>query len=197
MISRLETISRLLEGIEHDRALDERLAVVRTELRRHARGLDPLVGRTLGEALTALAEHGHVVVELGDWVHSGGAADSGQVADFGEVPDRVARTAWFIASEAVTNAVKHAPGAMVMLRAHRAESTLEVLVHDNGPGGVDRDGSGLRGLADRVVAVGGRFELVSGDMGSTVGCVLPITASKGVPSSDRGFPRTRSTTSHF
>ena len=71
-------------------------------------------------------------------------------------------------SEALTNAAKHASASQVtvdVLHEGGAEGDrLRVEVVDDGVGGADAEGSGLRGLADRVAAVGGRFG-VSGPAG--------------------------------
>ena len=70
--------------------------------------------------------------------------------------------AYFVACEALTNAVKHASPSQVAVRAFRENGTLHVSVSDDGVGGaVVRRGSGLAGLRDRVAAHGGTFELRS------------------------------------
>jgi signal transduction histidine kinase len=84
-----------------------------------------------------------------------------------EVPgERVAASveaaAYFVACEALTNAVKYASASKVSMRAVRANGSLLVTVSDDGVGGaVLRRGSGLAGLQDRVAAHGGTLELVS------------------------------------
>jgi signal transduction histidine kinase len=77
------------------------------------------------------------------------------------LPAAVERACWFTASELLANAAKHAA-------AHRVEIDLRVdggrivlRVEDDGVGGADPDGSGLRGLADRVASAGGRFRVHS------------------------------------
>jgi signal transduction histidine kinase len=90
-----------------------------------------------------------------------------------EVPrERVAASveaaAYFVACEAITNAVKHGSASKVAVRAFRDNGTLHVSVADDGVGGaVVRRGSGLAGLRDRVAAHGGTFELVSPRGGGT------------------------------
>jgi signal transduction histidine kinase len=74
----------------------------------------------------------------------------------------VEAAAYFVACEAVTNAVKHASPSKVAVRTYRANGTLRVSVSDDGVGGaVVRRGSGLAGLRDRVAAHGGTLEVVS------------------------------------
>ena len=70
---------------------------------------------------------------------------------------RVEATAWFIACEAVTNAVKHSGGGRHRGVRAAGRRQLHVVVEDDGLGGADPSGSGLRGLADRAEAVGGHL----------------------------------------
>jgi signal transduction histidine kinase len=80
----------------------------------------------------------------------------------------VEAAAYFVACEAITNAVKHGSASKVAVRAIRDNGTLRVKVSDDGVGGaVVRRGSGLAGLRDRVAAHGGTFELESPRGGGT------------------------------
>lgn len=119
------------------------------ELRELARGVRPAaLDGGLAPALQELAARAPVPTEL-------------QVTDerFGE---KLEAAAYFVASEALTNAVKHAGGSLVMLRADRSNGTLVLTVSDDGRGGaVAEPNSGLNGLYDRVAALGGRLELRS------------------------------------
>jgi signal transduction histidine kinase len=86
--------------------------------------------------------------------------------------DRVAASveaaAYFVACEALTNAVKHASASRVALRAVRENGALRVSVSDDGVGGAAaRRGSGLAGLEDRVAAHGGTLQIVSPRGGGT------------------------------
>ena len=72
-------------------------------------------------------------------------------------PERVEGTAWFIACEAVANAAKHAKADEVQVRVERDGNLLRVVIEDDGRGGADAAGSGLRGLADRAEAAGGQL----------------------------------------
>ncbi|MGH9174133.1 MAG: sensor histidine kinase, partial [Vicinamibacterales bacterium] len=123
-------------------AVDELQAAVR-ELRELANGLRPaiLTDGGLAAALDDLAARSPVPVRL---------------ALTGErfVPD-VEETAWFIACEAVANAVKHAAPHMVTISACRTDNRLRLVIEDDGVGGADPAGSGLRGIADRAEAAGG------------------------------------------
>jgi signal transduction histidine kinase len=78
------------------------------------------------------------------------------------LPPDVEATAYFVACEALTNVVKHSGATKASIRALRDDGMLVVEVEDNGMGGAStRDGSGLRGLADRVEAHGGHFRIES------------------------------------
>ncbi|WP_424464409.1 sensor histidine kinase [Pseudoclavibacter helvolus] len=73
-----------------------------------------------------------------------------------------AQSAYLIVAEALTNAVKHADARSVKVQITQAGALLTVTVHDDGCGGARvENGSGLKGLADRIDTLGGSFELVS------------------------------------
>ena len=155
------TVTRRLNSIEG--LLDEasppyaELVRVRGELTGLVNGIDPLRGRTLGEALLALRDR---VAE----VDASAALDAAP---------GVAQSAWWVVAEAVANALKHAPGSRVVVRARREGLELVVEVHDEGPGGADPAGRGLLGIADRAAVVGGRLDVRSDAGGTTVRAVLP------------------------
>jgi signal transduction histidine kinase len=70
--------------------------------------------------------------------------------------------AYFVVSEMLANAAKHAQASVITVQAITRDRRLEVLVADDGRGGADPTcGSGLFGLIDRVDALGGRSELAS------------------------------------
>jgi signal transduction histidine kinase len=130
-------------------AADE-LQVALDELREFARGVHPaiLTEEGLAAALESLASRSALPVLL----------------DVGEerLPAQVEATAYFVACEALTNAVKHARASRATIRARRRDGTLLVAVEDDGVGGASPNGgSGLRGLSDRVEALGGRLRIES------------------------------------
>lgn len=90
------------------------------------------------------------------------------------LPPEVESTAYFVIAEAVTNAVKHASAERIAIRVVGG-AALSVEVSDDGTGGAHmRGGTGLRGLQERVHAIGGRF--VVGDRqpcGTIIEAVLP------------------------
>jgi signal transduction histidine kinase len=131
-----------------DGAVDE-IARAIEELRELARGVRPAqLDAGLAPALAEIAARARLPVE----VRTCGA----------RFPEDVEAAAFFIASEALTNAVKHARASRVTLSAESVDGALVVSVGDDGIGGAAPSrGSGLRGLADRVEAHGGTLSLES------------------------------------
>jgi signal transduction histidine kinase len=84
--------------------------------------------------------------------------------------------AWFVASEALANALKHAGAARISLSARRGRGSLRIELRDDGRGGADpAAGSGLRRLADRVAATGGRLSIrSSASEGTLVVAEIPL-----------------------
>ncbi|MGN9840173.1 histidine kinase [Nonomuraea sp. H19] len=77
-------------------------------------------------------------------------------------PPMIEATCWYVACEAMANAVKHAAAATVQLSLHRTGDTVVLDVRDDGAGGAAvMPGGGLQGLSDRVAAVGGHFHVIS------------------------------------
>jgi signal transduction histidine kinase len=127
------------------------------ELRDYARGIHPalLAERGLGPAVMALGRRSPVPVEVK------------QHAD-GRLPEQIEIGAYYVISEALTNAAKHASASSVVIDVEAIEDVLRLSVRDDGVGGVDLSrGSGLVGLKDRVAALGGRISLVSPPGGGT------------------------------
>jgi len=88
-------------------------------------------------------------------------------------PPDIEAAAYFVVSEALANVVKHAHASRASVRV-RAAHSLVVEVFDNGGGGADpRRGSGLRGLSDRVAALGGLLEVESAS-GTLVRAAFPL-----------------------
>jgi signal transduction histidine kinase len=89
----------------------------------------------------------------------------------------VETAAYFVCSEALTNIGKHAAATRASIRVHSAGDRLVVTIEDNGRGGATlAGGSGLRGLADRVEALGGRLTVRSSTgSGTTLVAELPLS----------------------
>ena len=127
------------------------LTLALEELRELTHGINPplLVERGLAAALDELCRRAalptHVRLDLAR-----------------RLPDEAESAAYFVASEALTNAAKHSHAREVRVVAVYAAGTLTVEVADDGIGGAGAaGGSGLRGLADRVEALGGSFTVSS------------------------------------
>lgn len=96
------------------------------------------------------------------------------------LPEGVLASAYFFATEAITNAVKHAPGSHVTVLLV-ADDALVVSVADTGPGGASVvAGRGLGGMRERLAAFGGELEVTSPDGGPTqVVARLPLLLHRG------------------
>jgi signal transduction histidine kinase len=133
-----------------DASIDE-LGVSLRELRDLARGIHPAVlsERGLEPAVRALAARAPVPLEV-----------VGRTA--GRLPAAVETAAYFVISEGLTNVSKYSHAERATVRVERVDGRLVVEVSDDGIGGADAgDGSGLRGLSDRVAALSGTLEVSS------------------------------------
>jgi signal transduction histidine kinase len=141
------------------------LAMALQELRELARGLHPaiLADRGLAAGLESLADRSVVPVELS--VRCG--------ERFAE-PIEVA--AFYVVSEALANVAKYSQATRAQVTVTKTDSTLELVVEDDGVGGADpAEGTGLNGLVDRVDALEGRLVIVSPPGGGTrVRAELPL-----------------------
>jgi PAS domain S-box-containing protein len=89
-------------------------------------------------------------------------------------------TAYFLIAEALTNVVKHSGAQRARVEAKIVAGTLELEVRDDGSGGADPEGSGLRGLSDRVLALGGRMRVESPQgQGTRLIATVPIPNRMG------------------
>jgi signal transduction histidine kinase len=141
----------------------EELALSLAELRELARGLHPAVlEHGLPAALNALATRSSV-------------ATSVTVETSERLPEPVELAAYFVACEALTNVSKYAGATCATVRVWRDGPLAAIEIADDGVGGADDSrGTGLRGLADRVEALGGRLHVTSPrGHGTTVVAELP------------------------
>ena len=90
-------------------------------------------------------------------------------------PEPVEAAAYFIVAEALTNVARYAEASSARIDVTREDGLVTVAIADDGVGGADpTNGSGLRGLADRVAALDGRLEVESENgRGTTVRAVIP------------------------
>jgi signal transduction histidine kinase len=96
-----------------------------------------------------------------------------------DLPEPVEVAAYYVVSEALTNAAKHAHASVVSIAVGTAGGSIRLVVHDDGVGGADpRHGSGLVGLSDRVLALGGAIVVTSpAGAGTTLSASIPIDAA--------------------
>jgi signal transduction histidine kinase len=148
--------------------LRRELARARADLVEIARGLYPaaLARDGLTASLRAVAERASLPVAFDARVDA-------------PVAEPIALTAYYVASEALANVAKHAGAARAGLELSADDAWLTVRVHDDGAGGADPDGHGLRGLRDRVATVDGVLRVVSPPGGGTViEARLPLLTSR-------------------
>ncbi|WP_433381296.1 GAF domain-containing protein [Actinoplanes sp. CA-142083] len=151
------------EGDLPDLAAD--LLVVIDELRELSRGIHPAVLSDSGlrPALRALGRRSPLPVEI-------------DVRLDGRLPQPVEIGAYYVVSEVLTNAVKHAGATVVTVDASVQDGRLVLVVSDDGSGGADPSrGSGLVGLMDRIEALGGTIAVRSpAGGGTTITCRVPV-----------------------
>jgi signal transduction histidine kinase len=131
--------------------INEELTGVFEELREMSHGIHPAILSRGGlePALRALRRRSVVPVELD--VH----AES-------RLPEPIEVAAYYVVSEALTNAAKHAQASVVHVELEARGPTVRLAVRDDGIGGADlREGSGLVGLRDRIEALGGTLQVTS------------------------------------
>jgi signal transduction histidine kinase len=185
-----DTARRRLERDLRDGA-QRRLAAVGSILRSARAGVDaaaePELARTLEQAIEELEEGVDELRSLARGLHPAILTDEGLIAALGALasrspvavrlradsivalPTAVESAAYFVVAEALTNVVKHARASQAQVTVQWHGRELLVEVSDDGSGGASLDaGSGLRGLSDRVEALGGRLQLYSPAPGGTL-----------------------------
>jgi signal transduction histidine kinase len=150
-----DVLSRVAEG----------LASVFDELREISRGIHPAILSEGGlePALTALRRRSAIRVELD--LHAER-----------RLPEPVEVAAYYVVSEALTNAAKHAHASVVNVELDAHDAILQLAIRDDGVGGADpRRGSGLVGLSDRIEALGGTLQVTSpAGKGTTLQIEVPL-----------------------
>jgi signal transduction histidine kinase len=132
------------------RVVDELTGAIE-ELREIARGIHPAILSEggLGSALRTLARRAAIPVEL-------------DIRTETRPADRIEVAAYYVVSEALTNATKHARASGAQVAVKQRDGLLHLSIRDDGVGGADpARGSGLIGLRDRVQALGGSIEVDS------------------------------------
>jgi signal transduction histidine kinase len=138
----------LLAAMSH--AGDELISIL-GELREISHGVHPAIlsQSGLGPALRSLARRASVPTVL-------------DIGEMGRLPPPVEAAAYYVVSEALTNAAKHANANVVHVNLGAKDTMLRLSIGDDGDGGADpARGSGIIGLIDRVDALGGKLTLRS------------------------------------
>jgi signal transduction histidine kinase len=153
------TAEAMLEGVGDD------LKQALEELRELARGLHPavLTDRGLTPALQSLANRSPFPVEI-----------TGVPAH--RLPEAVEAALYYVVAESLTNAAKHAGASKGRVELSTTPEAVEVEIRDNGSGGANLNGgTGLRGLVDRVEALGGELRVQSDPgVGTVIHAELPL-----------------------
>jgi signal transduction histidine kinase len=154
-------LSRVAEG----------LASVFDELREISHGIHPAILSEGGlePALRALRRRSAVPVELRLHVER-------------RLPEPVEVAVYYVVSEGLTNAVKHAHASVVNVELDTPDLMLRLVIRDDGIGGADPgDGSGLIGLSDRIEALGGTLQVISpAGKGTTLRIEVPLEGQSSV-----------------
>jgi signal transduction histidine kinase len=156
---RLENVGALLADARRTAQPDEEEAIgaieteldqARRELREFAHGVHPaaLTDGGLMPALALLAARSPIPVDVR--------------GEIGSLPEPVEAAVFFVCSEALANAAKHSAASRISVEVRREGDRVVVAVADDGVGGASpHRGSGLRGLADRLEALGGHLRVDS------------------------------------
>ena len=141
------------------------LAGATDDLQEISRGIHPamLSRGGLGPALKTLARRSPVPVDI-------------ELHSDRRLPQPVEVAAYYVVSEALTNAAKHANATLVHVDVEAEDSVVRLSIRDDGVGGADpAHGSGLIGLRDRVEAVSGTIEITSpAGSGTSLNVEIPI-----------------------
>jgi signal transduction histidine kinase len=178
LVAAADEARRRLERDLHDGA-QERLVIAalmleRAAMRTVARPAAPLVAEALHQVRQGLAE----LRELAHGIHPAGLSECGLAAALAALvarspvpvklrvtPQRAAPTVeaaiYFTIAEALTNIAKHAHATRASVTVDASDPVLVAEILDDGVGGAHTTGSGLRGFADRLEAVGGTLEVES------------------------------------
>jgi signal transduction histidine kinase len=137
------------------------------EVREIAHGVHPriLSSGGLAPALETLARRSRVPVTV-------------DMQTDARLPENVEVTAYYVASEALTNAAKHAGASDVRITVNADDGQIVLTIRDDGVGGADpARGSGLIGLQDRVAALGGALAVYSEPgAGTVLTAQIPVAA---------------------
>ena len=166
--ARLERVVALLDAVPATGTQEGLVDVARhqarqvtKDMRDLARGLHPMALRASGlaGALADLAASAPLPVSV--------------EVDVREVPEEMAETLYYVCAEGLTNVARHAQAQSASIRLIREGDYVQVTVADDGAGGADAHGSGLRGLAGRVQVLGGELCVESDPSGTRLEARVP------------------------
>jgi signal transduction histidine kinase len=169
---------RRLERDLHDGAQQHLLGLAARLTAAMARTTDPEATAAFRQARTELGEVLAELRDLAHGIHPASLVQGGLAAALEEIAERlplaihlsvpparvapaIEATAYFVACEALTNAVKHAQADTATVAVRVSASELEMEIKDDGIGGADQAGSGLANIMDRVSALNGRIVIES------------------------------------
>jgi signal transduction histidine kinase len=201
IVTTADQTRRRIERDLHDGA-QQQLVAVALQLRAAQAAVPPELAELAAEldrAVTGLTDAYEQLLEIARGIHPAILAEGGLVPALeslarrspipvdlvvraeAQLPERVEVSAYYVVSEALTNAAKHAHASAVTVAVEAAE-VLRVTVRDNGVGGADfTRGTGLTGIKDRVQALGGRILIDSPRSGgTTLQMELPLTDSSAI-----------------
>lgn len=143
------------------------IAAAASEVQQIVAGIPPdtLGAGRLREALESLASHTPIQIRC-------------DLAEDAAASAEVEQTLYYVCTEALANAAKHAAATTVVIHLRRAGDRIVLSVRDDGLGGADMTGFGLQGLAERLAAAGGEFTLSSPPgQGTVVTASVPAVAA--------------------
>jgi PAS domain S-box-containing protein len=164
------TVPPQLRELDHELSrLAEGLTSLFDELREISHGIHPAILSEggLGAALRALRRRSTLPLEL-------------DLRGDQRLPPNVEVGAYYVVSEALTNALKHAHASVVNIELETRDAVLHLVVRDDGIGGAAPGaGSGLVGISDRVEALGGTLKVTSAaGLGTALLVTIPLEAQK-------------------
>jgi PAS domain S-box-containing protein len=149
------------------------------ELREISHGIHPAILSEGGlrPALRMLARRSAVPVDL-------------DLRAEGRLPQPLEAAVYYVVSEALTNAAKHAHASVVNVELDIGDAIVRLAIRDDGVGGADAtQGTGLVGLSDRIEAVGGTFAVSSGPgIGTKIRAAIPLSAGTSIMDSEPAAP---------
>jgi signal transduction histidine kinase len=185
------TERRRIERNLHDGAQQRLLALAMHLRASQLRANESSPGELLDHAVEQLGAAVQDLRELANGLHPAVLVDAGLAGALDELagrmplpihitapPTRLAPAAeeslWFVACEAVANAVKHSHAGTMTIELRLADGIATLVCADDGVGSADPNGNGLRGIADRIEAAGGHLHVTSpAGAGTTVEAAVP------------------------